>query len=80
MNKLLTVNSSRSSQPLKKRKHLFLTLGKFRFVLLNTDDLKGNWTEHVSSAGREQSIVLLLFCFKEKKKVLHFRDVDFYFF
>lgn len=40
------------------------------------------WTEHASNTaqGENKALYVLLFCFKEKKKVLHFRDVDFYFF
>lgn len=56
--------------------------------MLNSDDLKkkkkkkSGWTEHARNAvqGENKALYVLLFCFKEKKKVLHFRDVDFYFF
>lgn len=49
--------------------------------MLNSDDVKSDWTEHTSSAvqGENKALYVLLVCFKEKKKVLHFRDVDFYF-
>lgn len=52
----------------EKRKHLIL--GKFRFVLLNSDDLESSWTEHASKAaqGENKALYVLLFCFKEKDK------------
>lgn len=33
-----------------------------------------------TAQGENKASYVLLFCFKEKKKVLCFRDVDFYFF
>lgn len=34
----------------------------------------------VTAQSENKALYVLLFYFKEKKKVLHFRDVDFYFF
>lgn len=50
--------------------------------MFNSDELKSDWTEYASDAaqGENKALYVLLFYFKEKKKVLHFRDVDFYFF
>lgn len=61
-NKLLHVNSSRSSRPWKQNESASL-LGKFGFVLLNS-----GWTEHASNAaqGENKALYVLLFCFQEK--------------
>lgn len=66
---------------LGKRRFVFVSVGSF---VVNSDDLKkkSSWIEHAShtTQGENKALYVLLFCFKEKKKVLHFRDVDFFFF